>query len=259
VYSVNRLDPSRGGKVYVLFHHEAGTGPEDRICRTYAMPFRRIAFSRSVRQLIEVRFDCQIHDLVPAGIDTVNFFPDGERVDDTILMLYHNDPRKGADDGIEALGRLRSRLPEVRVRMCGTVRPRGLPSWIRFDFHPGDAELRRLYSTSTVFLYPSRYEGFGLPPLESMACGCPVVSTAVGAVSEFAADRFNAFVVKPRDVRGMTDRLEELLLNRQLRMELSQRGLETAQRYALARTAPLFGDALERAFRQASQAHADRS
>lgn len=252
VYSVEGLHASRGKKVYVLFHHESGTGPEARICRTYALPFHRISFSRSVRALIEGQFGCEIHDLVPASVDTALFFPDGERSESTVLMLYHDDPRKGADDGIEALTLLRTRLPHVRVRMCGTVRPRSLPRWIPFDFHPGDAELRGLYSTSTAFLYPSRYEGFGLPPLESMACGCPVVTTDVGAVSEFAADRFNALVVQPRDVRGMTDRLEELLLNRQLSTELSRRGLETAQRYALARTAPLFGDALERAFRKAS-------
>jgi glycosyltransferase involved in cell wall biosynthesis len=163
-------------------------------------------------------------------------------------MLYHNDPRKGADDGVETLALLRTRLPDVRVRMCGTVWPDRLPPWIGFDFHPHDADLRRLYSTSTVFLYPSRYEGFGLPPLESMACACPVVTTKVGAVSEFAADRCNALVVQPRDVRGMADRLEELLLNPGLRNGLSERGLQTVTRYALTRVAPLFGDALRQAF-----------
>ena len=165
----------------------------------------------------------------------------------TVLMLYHNDPRKGADDGIEALTLLRTRRPEIRVRMCGTVRPERLPSWIPFDFHPGDADLRRLYSTSTVFLYPSRYEGFGLPPLESMACACPVVTTEVGAVPEFAVNRRNALIVPPGDVRAMADRLEELLLNPRLRADLSTRGLETAERYALARVAPLFGEALRHA------------
>jgi glycosyltransferase involved in cell wall biosynthesis len=167
-------------------------------------------------------------------------------------MLYHDDPRKGADDGIDALALLRTRLPDVQVRMCGTVRPDRLPSWIAFDFHPGDAGLRHLYSTSTAFLYPSRYEGFGLPPLESMACGCPVVTTQVGAVSEFAADRCNALVVRPHDVLGMAARLEELLLNPALRNGLSERGRHTAERYALTRVAPLFADALRQALEGAS-------
>jgi glycosyltransferase involved in cell wall biosynthesis len=253
-HSVARLDVSRGKKVQIVFHHESGTGPERQICRTYGLPFHRIALSESVRETIERQFACAIDAVVPAGVDTQLFFPDEvARSRNTVLMLYHNDPRKGAGDGVEALALLRTRLPDVQIRMCGTVRPDRLPSWIAFDFHPGDAALRHLYSTSTAFLYPSRYEGFGLPPLESMACGCPVVTTQVGAVSEFAADRCNALVVRPRDVRGMADRLEELLLNPALRNDLSERGRDTAERYALMRVAPLFSDALRRALEGASR------
>ena len=247
-HSVARVDASRGKKVYLVFHHESGTGPEERIRDTYDLPFYRIAFSRSVRDSIEARFGREVHDVVPAGVDTARFFPDGTRTGNTVLMLYHNDPRKGASDGIDALTLLRGRFPDLKVRMCGTVRPSGLPSWIPFEFHPSDADLRRLYSTSTVFLYPSRYEGFGLPPLESMACACPVVTTEVGAMSELAADRRNALVVQPCDVRGMANGLEQLLVSPRLRAELSRRGLETAGQYALTRTAPLFNDALMKAF-----------
>jgi hypothetical protein len=248
VDSVARLHPSRGKKVHIVFHHESGTGPEHRICRTYELPFHRIALSAAVRNMVGQRFRCEVHGVVPAGIDCALFFPEpGVRRQNTVLMLYHNDLRKGAEDGIEALALLRRRCSDVAIRMCGTVRPADLPDWIQFDFHPSDADLRHLYSTSTVFLYPSRYEGFGLPPLESMACACPVVTTAVGAVPEFARDRCNALVVQPCDVRGMAACLEELLLNSALRKQLSDCGLETARRYALAQVAPLFGEALKHA------------
>jgi glycosyltransferase involved in cell wall biosynthesis len=246
-HDVARLDPSRGNKVHILFHHESGTGPEDRIRATYALPFHRISMSKSVRRSLTERFGCEIHDAVPAGVDTALFFPDGRPAERTVLMLYHDDPRKGAADGIDTLIRLRERLTDVRVEMCGTVRPRNLPAWIRFTFHPADAELRRQYSTATVFLYPSRYEGFGLPPLEAMACGCPVVTTDVGAISEFAVNRSNGLVVQPSDVDGMTYAVAELLENPALRAHLSARGLETACQYAIERTAPLFSEALTRA------------
>jgi len=246
-HAVARLHPACGKKVHLVFHHESGTGPEDRIRQIYALPFHRIAFSLAIRQTIETRFRCEIHDVVPVGVDTSRFFQDGDRMEKTVLMLYHNDPRKGAQDGIEAMTRLRSRCPEVKVLMCGTVRPERLPSWISFLFHPTDHELRRLYSASTVFLYPSRYEGFGLPPLEAMASGCPVVTTAVGAVPEFATDGHNARIVSPGDVPGMADALQELLSQPRLRMELSREGLATIDRYRLPIVAPLFRDALMRA------------
>lgn len=247
IRDVARLGPSKGAKVHVLFHHEAGTGPETSIANTYAMPFHRISFAQAVRTQMRDRFHCDVHDVIPAAIDTTRFFPDGVPKSDRVLMLYHNDPRKGASDGIEALTLLRARRSELDVRMCGTVVPPCLPSWIPYQLLPDDAALRRLYSTSCVLLYPSLDEGFGLPPLEAMACRCAVVTTAVGAVPEFAVDRQNAVVVRPGDIEAMATGLDELLSNSQLRSGIAERGSQTAERYALTNSAPRFEAALLKA------------
>jgi len=247
-HDVARLRPSRGRKVQIVFHHETGTGPEDRIRGVYRLPFYRIAFSEFVRTTIERQFACDVREVVPNGVDTALFYPDGQVDGPSVLFLYHPDPRKGAAEGIEALSRLRRRMPDLRVRVCGTVRPERLPEWVPpFEFHPDDATLRRRYSTSSLLLYPSTCEGFGLPPLEAMACACPSVTTDVGAVPEFASDRRNALIVRAGDVEAMTDRMEELLRDPALRQRLSIEGLRTAERYSLTRVAPLFGSALERA------------
>jgi hypothetical protein len=99
VHDVARLDASRGSKVHLLFHHESGTGPEERISAIYALPLHRITFSQFVKNAVEARFGCDIHQVVPAGIDASTFFPEGPRTSATVLMLCHNDPRKGAADG----------------------------------------------------------------------------------------------------------------------------------------------------------------
>jgi glycosyltransferase involved in cell wall biosynthesis len=161
-----------------------------------------------------------------------------------VLFLYHPDPRKGATDGIEALRRLPA---DTAVRIVGTVRPAAPLPWSDFEFHPDDRTLRKRYSEATVLLYPSRYEGFGLPPLEAMACGCPSVTTSVGAVPEFATDGVNATVVAPGDVAAMATGLRRLLTDREYRDCLSRHGVTTAQAYALTRVAPLFEQALTRA------------
>ena len=78
VHDVAGLDWSRGRKVHIVMHHEHGTGPEARICAIYRHPFYRIAFSESIRTGIEAQFGCRIHEVVPNGVDTTRFFPDGE-------------------------------------------------------------------------------------------------------------------------------------------------------------------------------------
>ncbi len=115
-----------------------------------------------------------------------------------------------------------------------------------FEFHPSDADVRRLLSTSTALLYPSRYEGFGLPPLEAMACGCPVVTTDVGAIPEFVADGVNGLVVPVGDVDRMVSSLLRILRDRPLQASFSDRGLQTAADLSLDRVGPLFVQAIER-------------
>jgi len=249
VEDVRRLSASRGRKLHIAFHHESGTGPEDRIRAIYPLPFYRIAFSPAVRATLEGRFGCRVDAVVPNGVDTALFFPDGPVEEKSVLFLYHPDPRKGATDGIEALSRLRERVPDVRIRVVGTVRPERLPDWMSFEFHPDDATLRRRYSGASALLYPSLDEGFGLPPLEAMACGCPPVTTPVGAVPEFAANRRNALIAPVGDIDGMVDALQEVMHDGALRHQLSLEGLRTAERFSLARVAPLFAAALVQALR----------
>ena len=246
VETVGRLPARCGKKIQLLFHHESGTGPEDRIVNTYRLPFHRIAFARAVGCDVERRFGCRIDDVIPAGVDHGAFFPSGERQRDSVLMLYHNDPRKGAADGIEALSELRQRRPQVNVRMCGTVVPSSLPAWVEFTLRPTDAGLRGLFSTATVLLYPSRYEGFGLPPLEAMACGCPVVATRVGAVPDYAQHGVHAWLVEAGDVPGMVEGLDALLSNEALRNAFSCEGIRRASEYSMSRTAPMFAQAIDR-------------
>src|SRR5207247_3005239 len=97
--------------------------------------------------------------------------------------------------------------------------------------------LRDLYRRARVFVYPSRYEGFGIPPLEAMACGAPVIATRTGAIPEYADGA--ALLVEPGDRDALRVALMRVLSDRELRRELRARGAERARHYRWDRSAAL--------------------
>jgi glycosyltransferase involved in cell wall biosynthesis len=95
--------------------------------------------------------------------------------------------------------------------------------------------LRCFYESAAGFVFPSRYEGFGLPPLEAMACGTPVVTSNVSSLPEVVGDA--AILVNPENVFDIARGIREVLLDEPLRAELIRRGREQAARFSWERTA----------------------
>ena len=98
-----------------------------------------------------------------------------------------------------------------------------------------DAELRALYENAECFVYPSFYEGFGLPPLEAMSCGAPVIASDVPSLSEAVGNA--AFLVPPTGVEKLAQGLVEMLSNEERRAHFSRAGLEWASRFTWEKTA----------------------
>ncbi len=107
-----------------------------------------------------------------------------------------------------------------------------------------DEDLRALYSSCRAFIYPSIYEGFGLPPLEAMACGAPVIASRVPSIKESVAR-----IVSATDSKGLARNVIELLRDEQARQSLSIRGLKHAQEFSWRRTAALTREIYAQALR----------
>ena len=111
----------------------------------------------------------------------------------------------------------------------------GLRDQVRFlDYVPAE-DLPALYNAATVFAFPSLYEGFGLPVMEAMACGVPVLTSGASATAEVAGGA--AVLVDPHDTDAIRDGLRELLADPLLRDHFARRGLDRASQFSWARAA----------------------
>lgn len=105
----------------------------------------------------------------------------------------------------------------------------GLTDRVHFPGYIADADLPALYSAATLFIYPSLYEGFGLPALEAMACGTPVIASNQSSLPEVVGNA--GLLVDPRDVGAIAASMTHLLEDANRRQELSALGLQQAARF----------------------------
>lgn len=106
--------------------------------------------------------------------------------------------------------------------------------FIRIGFVPSE-DLAAIYNLATVFAMPSLYEGFGLPVLEAMSCGCSVVTTREGSIPEVAGDA--AYYVDVHDINDIANGIGEVFFNQKLQRELSAKGLKQARKFSWEKTA----------------------
>jgi glycosyltransferase involved in cell wall biosynthesis len=110
-----------------------------------------------------------------------------------------------------------------------------LPARVQFTGYVAEEQLPALYAGSLALLYPSLYEGFGLPPLEAMACGAPVITSANTSLPEVVGDA--AILVDAEDAQSIADAITRIASSDSLRGELRRRGLERAKEFTWERTA----------------------
>jgi alpha-1,3-rhamnosyl/mannosyltransferase len=157
-----------------------------------------------------------------------------------------SDPTKNVETLVEAFGRLPRPLRETYdLVLAGDMRRRtdvrdrvgqlGIAAQTRFVGVVDEVQLVMLYQRATVFVFPSRYEGFGLPVLEAMACGCPVISSNASSLPEVVGDA--ALLANPSDIGGFLEQLTRVLTDQTLRETLREKGLARAAQFSWERTA----------------------
>jgi len=168
-----------------------------------------------------------------------------------ILYVGSERPRKNLGSLFEAFAVLKKDFPNLNLLKVGTAgrydRYRkesqrklvslGINRDAAFIEYVSEHDLATYYRSAELLAYPSLYEGFGLPPVEAMACGCPVVTSNVSSIPEVVGDA--GILVNPHDVNSLIQAMKRVLTNNRLRDEMVRKGLEQVQKFSWEKTAEL--------------------
>jgi glycosyltransferase involved in cell wall biosynthesis len=162
-----------------------------------------------------------------------------------LLYVGSLEPRKNLRRLLEAWNKVQALVPKdivlVVAGAAGSARVFGSASVDEsspravFTGYVADEWLPALYSGALAVIYPSLYEGFGLPPLEAMACGVPVLTSNNTSLPEVAGD--GALLIDPHDVNSIAEGIVAVVQNELLREDLARRGLARASQFTWGRTA----------------------
>lgn len=264
------LDPRRT----IVTYHSGGSGPPQQLRRWHppgpALLIFRLAFrgmlraarilavSTAARQelITETNYAGDAIQVVHHGIDPI-FCPgtteerNRQRMhllqpDESYLILHvgHGAARKNLEGLYRAFHRLRQTGLAVRLLRIGSlptpaqqqlITELGIAPAITHIAHVANQELPRYYAAADLFVFPSQYEGFGIPLIEAMACGTPVVCTDTALFREVCADA--GYVVDSRQPVALAEAMESVLTNPSLSAHLRQRGLERARHFTWQRAA----------------------
>lgn len=160
-----------------------------------------------------------------------------------ILYVGTIEPRKGVDRLLKAFEIVNKEIPDVELIICGKI------GWkvkelgerlskltaenknIKYLGYVSDTDLVKLFREVDVCVYPSLYEGFGLPPLEAMACGCPVIVSNTSSLPEVVGDA--GVLVNPTDINEMALAIIRVLKDNELKLKMSLSGIERSKKFKL--------------------------
>jgi glycosyltransferase involved in cell wall biosynthesis len=233
------LPASKGEKFYFVQHFEDWFGETRRLEETFRLPLRLITIAPWLTALMKERFARDVTAEIHNGIDLERFRPPPAKPagPPSILMMHHVSEYKGTPVGLEALRRVHARFPDTKVRLFGAYAFPDREPWMEFVQDPSPDRLIAMYQESHIFLSPSIAEGWHLPPMEAMACGCAVVATNVGGVPDYAVDGETILAAPPRDPEALARQIIRLIENPQERERIAANGHDHIRQFTWEKAA----------------------
>ena len=232
---VSLLPDNYGKKIYFIQDFENWKKQSnDEVYRTYEYGMQNIVISKWLKKIVDEHSNRPCF-LIPDGIDTTIFYDKKQNRDrHSIVFHYRSQKHKGCKYAFETIRTLEEKYPDLTVNIISSEKLKFQlhDNW-RFFFNVSASKVAEINNRSEVFICSTINEGFGLPGLEAMACGCALASTDYIGVHEYAVDRYNALLSKVKDAQGMADNVIELFENENLKKSIIEEGLKTAEKMSL--------------------------
>lgn len=247
-YFVSKYNKKKGEKFYLIQHYEIWSGDKETVDLSYKLGFHNIVISTWLKNVLEKKLGVKTEALILNGVNLDQFCPETVPKIHTelrILMPYRSNEWKGVGDGLKAFEIVKKKYANARLVMFGTGK-KGIPEDVEYHRKITTNELVNLYRSCSIFMYPSHCEGFGLPPMEAMACGCAVVTTNVGAVPDYTIPGKTALVSLPKDPEALAYNIIRLIENEDERKRIAQDGYDYIKQFTWEKAT----DELEKIFKK---------
>jgi glycosyltransferase involved in cell wall biosynthesis len=250
---VAALSPRKGAKVHFVQGDDAAVPgqPVDRIATTWKLPLHRIVCSRWLLELANTRYGDRAASYVPNGVDLDRFTGPVRSKQDhpAVGFVYSETYNKGCDVALAAFHIAARRIPGLRLISFASApvgRSLPLPPRAEFALRPRQSDIPALYASCDAWLWPSRREGFGLPILEAMACGTPVIAAPAGAAPELLAEG-GGVLLPGAEPFAMAREIENMVaMPADVWMRMSTEAREVASRHGWASSVRAFEAVLQR-------------
>lgn len=206
---------------------------KELVDHSYELPLSKITISSWLEKLLESKFNQDVTGVITNSVNHSIFYPERTDNSDTVSILLpsRDTPWKGEREAQELVKEIGTSY-DVDIHMYGSEPEQcAYSDYVIQHSNISDEKLRHLYSNADIFVLPSWVEGFGLPPLEAMACKCAVVATNVGGVPDYAEHGETAIVVPPRDSLELIEGVRQLINDEEKRMYLQEQGYKQVQKY----------------------------
>lgn len=201
----------------------------------YALDTEKIVINDSLKETFKI----ENVNKITIGIDREKYHlinkPESHK-EKEILVPLRKPVHKGAKYAIEAMRMIHEIDDNVIFTAYGDFPNSDVPAFVNFLGWITDEELVNLYNRSTIIVIPSILEGFCLPGLEAMACGCALVTTDNKGIHEYAKNDINCKIVPIKSPQAIADACMFLIRNKEIRVSLAYNGATTSSQYTFDRT-----------------------